>query len=84
MARVSFGSCGTVPEGSTWVGRVLPSPEIVGELKQTPSDVGASTMIIDGQIKVKSGPKLLGFDETSALFDDGSKVEADVVIFATG
>ena len=41
-------------------------------------------MIVNGQIKVKSGPKLEGFDETGALFDDGSKVEADVVVVATG
>ena len=41
-------------------------------------------MIINGQIKVKSGPKLQGFDETCALFGDGSKVEADVVVVATG
>jgi len=47
-------------------------------------DVGASTMIVNGQIKVKSGPILQGFDETGALFDDGSKVEADVVVIATG
>ena len=47
-------------------------------------DVGASSMIINGQIKVKSGPKLQEFDETGVLFDDGSKVEADVVVIATG
>ena len=41
-------------------------------------------MIVNGQIKVKSGPKLQKFDETGALFDDGSKVEADVVVVATG
>ena len=41
-------------------------------------------MIMDGQIKVKSGPKLEGFDGTGALFDDGSKIEADVVVLATG
>jgi hypothetical protein len=41
-------------------------------------------MIIDGQIKVKSGPKLDRFDETGALFDDGSRIEADVVVLATG
>jgi len=41
-------------------------------------------MIVNGQIKVKSGPKLQGFDETGALFDDGSKVEVDVVVVATG
>ncbi|KAF9652136.1 FAD/NAD(P)-binding domain-containing protein [Thelephora ganbajun] len=47
-------------------------------------DVGASTMIVNGQIRVKSGPELQGFDETGALFDDGSKAEADVVVIATG
>jgi len=41
-------------------------------------------MTIDGGIKVKSGPKLLGFDETGAPFDNGSKVEADAVVVATG
>ena len=41
-------------------------------------------MIINGQIKVKSGPKLQGLDETGALFDDGSKLEADVIMVATG
>jgi len=41
-------------------------------------------MIVSGQIKVKSGPKLQGFDEAGALFDDGSKIEADVVVVATG
>ena len=48
------------------------------------ADLGASSMIVNGQIKVKSGPKLQGFDETGALFDDGSKVEADAVVIATG
>jgi len=41
-------------------------------------------MIVNGQIKVKSGPKLQEFDETGGLFDDGSKVEANVVVVATG
>ena len=41
-------------------------------------------MIIDGQTKVKSGPKLERSDETDALFDDGSKIEAVVVVLGTG
>jgi len=47
-------------------------------------DVGASSTIINGQIKVKSGPKLEGFEEKSTLFDDGSKVEANAIVVATG
>ena len=82
MMRV-FGSCWFAPEDFTSVGKIL-SLETVGEVKRVPLDVGASSMIINGQIKVKSGPNLEGFDETCAVFDDGSKIEADVVVLATG
>ena len=41
-------------------------------------------MIIDGQIKVKSGPNLQAFDATGTPSDDGSKVEVVVVVVATG
>ena len=66
------------------MGKIRPSLEVAGGAYRAFLDVGASTMIANGQIKVKSGPKLQGFDETGALFDDGSKVEADVVVVATG
>ncbi|KAL0567620.1 hypothetical protein V5O48_014372 [Marasmius crinis-equi] len=47
-------------------------------------DVGASQMIIDGKIKLKNDTKLERFTETGLLFEDGSELTADVVLFATG
>ncbi|KAH7888534.1 FAD/NAD(P)-binding domain-containing protein [Phlebopus sp. FC_14] len=47
-------------------------------------DVGASQMIIDGKIKLKSDGPIKCFTPTGLLFEDGSTLEADVVIFATG
>ena len=47
-------------------------------------DVGASQLIIDGKIKLKSGSYITGFTEDSILFEDGTRIPADVVIFATG
>ena len=41
-------------------------------------------MIIDDQIKVKNGSNLQAFDTTGTPSDDGSKVEVDVVVVATG
>ncbi|KAG1871290.1 hypothetical protein DFJ58DRAFT_763180 [Suillus subalutaceus] len=47
-------------------------------------DVGASQMIIDGKIKLKSDGPISRFTQTGLLFEDGSTLEADVVVFATG
>jgi cation diffusion facilitator CzcD-associated flavoprotein CzcO len=47
-------------------------------------DVGVSKKVADGQIKVKSNAALVGFTEAGLLFSDGSSLEADVVVFATG
>jgi cation diffusion facilitator CzcD-associated flavoprotein CzcO len=47
-------------------------------------DVGVSQKIGQGLIKVKSDAALVGFTETGLQFDDGSVLEADVVVFATG
>ncbi|KAL1685892.1 hypothetical protein GGG16DRAFT_118416 [Schizophyllum commune] len=58
-------------------------------------DTGACKYVIDGSIKLKSGPpakplqggssvKLTHFTRDAAVFDDGTEVKADVVIFATG
>lgn len=41
-------------------------------------------MIIDGKIKLKSGSSIKRFTETGAEFEDGSKLDADVFVFATG
>ncbi|KAI6145597.1 FAD/NAD(P)-binding domain-containing protein [Pisolithus tinctorius] len=47
-------------------------------------DVGASQKIIDGKIKLKADGHISRFTPTGLLFEDGSTLNADVVIFATG
>ena len=47
-------------------------------------DTGASEMIADGRIKVKGDSELERFTERGVLFKDGSRLEADVIILATG
>jgi len=47
-------------------------------------DVGASQLIIDGKIKIKQGHEIQEVTEHGLRFDDGSELEADEVIFATG
>ncbi|KAK4945320.1 hypothetical protein LTR10_015479 [Elasticomyces elasticus] len=47
-------------------------------------DVGTSAKISKGLIKMKSGPIPIKYTETGLLFDDGSKVRADVIVWATG
>ena len=41
-------------------------------------------MIADGRIKVKSDSELERFTERGVLFKNGSQLEADVIILATG
>ena len=48
------------------------------------TDVGASQMIIDGKIKLKNETQISRFTEKGLEFEDGSKLDADTVIFATG
>ncbi|EIW65342.1 FAD/NAD-P-binding domain-containing protein [Trametes versicolor FP-101664 SS1] len=47
-------------------------------------DVGASQMVIDGKIKLKNDSKIKQFTKTGFEFEDGSKLDADVIVFATG
>jgi hypothetical protein len=47
-------------------------------------DVGPSEMVADGRIKLKSDSELDKFTESGVLFKDGSHLEADVIIIATG
>lgn len=47
-------------------------------------DTGASELIADGKIKLISGPQITRFTENAIVFNDGSEVQADVVVFATG
>lgn len=47
-------------------------------------DVGASELVADGKIKLKSGVEVVDFTESSVVFNDGSELEADLVVLATG
>ncbi len=47
-------------------------------------DVGASQLIIDGKIKLKSGSDVSHLTATSVVLKDGTDLPADLVIYATG
>ncbi|TIX82048.1 MAG: NAD(P)/FAD-dependent oxidoreductase, partial [Mesorhizobium sp.] len=47
-------------------------------------DIGASQLIIDGAIKLKSGVDVTEIKEHSVLLSDGTELSADVVVYATG
>ena len=47
-------------------------------------DVGGSQLIIDGEIKVRSGVEIEGLTTGGIRFDDGSELEADAIIQSTG
>jgi hypothetical protein len=46
-------------------------------------DVGASQLIIDGKIKRKRG-QVASIDETGVNLDDGTHLDADLIVYATG
>lgn len=47
-------------------------------------DVGASQLIVDGKIKVKQGQEISEVLPHGLRFEDGSELEADEIVFATG
>jgi putative flavoprotein involved in K+ transport len=47
-------------------------------------DVGASELIADGRIKLKSRVEVSRLTERSVVLSDGSELEADLVVYATG
>ena len=47
-------------------------------------DVGASQLIIDGRIKLKSGSDVSHLTKTAVVLQDGTELPADLVIYATG
>ncbi|EAU90062.2 hypothetical protein CC1G_08335 [Coprinopsis cinerea okayama7 len=47
-------------------------------------DSGACNLIADGKIKLKSDSQIKEFTERGLIFEDGSELEGDVVVFATG
>ncbi|KAJ7263964.1 FAD/NAD(P)-binding domain-containing protein [Mycena rebaudengoi] len=50
----------------------------------TMMDMGCGQLIIDGKIKIKQGVEIEKFEPDAVVFADGSKIEADVVVLATG
>ncbi|MEM9224832.1 MAG: NAD(P)/FAD-dependent oxidoreductase [Pseudomonadota bacterium] len=46
-------------------------------------DVGASQLVIDGEIKLKRG-QVTEVIEDGVVLDDGTKLNADVIVYATG
>ncbi len=47
-------------------------------------DVGASELIADGRIKLKSGIEIERLTEDSVVLNDGTELKADLVVYATG
>ena len=47
-------------------------------------DVGASEMLIDGRIRLKSKTSIEHLDARSVTLTDGSRLEADLIVLATG
>lgn len=47
-------------------------------------DVGASQLIADKKIKIKQGQEITQINAHSISFTDGTELEADEIIFATG
>ena len=47
-------------------------------------DVGASQLIIDGKIRLKSGSDVSHLTQTAVVLKDGTELPADLVIYATG
>ena len=47
-------------------------------------DVGASQLIIDKKIKLKSDSRIQEFTENGVKFENGDELPADVIVFCTG
>jgi hypothetical protein len=85
MAQGSFYSFGAGAADITLVRLPRTAFRHVTERTETRStDVGASQMIIDGKIKLKNDAQISRFTEKGLEFDDGSTLDADAVVFATG
>ncbi|KAL3461168.1 hypothetical protein BJX64DRAFT_300196 [Aspergillus heterothallicus] len=47
-------------------------------------EVGAGRLIVEGKIKVKQGQEIAEVTATGLRFNDGSELQADEIVFATG
>ena len=48
------------------------------------ADVGASQLIIDGKIKLKNDSQISHLSEKQISFENGSTLDTDVILLATG
>ena len=48
------------------------------------TDTGGSGLIAEGKIKLKSDSEIEAFTETGLKFKNGTTLDADVILFATG
>ena len=47
-------------------------------------DVGASELVANGDIKLKSGVSIKSIKPKSVVLTDGTELEADLIVYATG
>ncbi len=47
-------------------------------------DVGASELIADGRVKLRSGVDIVRLTQDAVVLSDGSEVPADLIVYATG
>lgn len=45
-------------------------------------DVGCAELIASGKVSIRQGVEPVSFTETGILFNDGTELQADAVIFA--
>jgi hypothetical protein len=82
MGQDAFYSCGARPAGTTLVR--LSQTAFLRQSCKRGIDVGASQLLIDGKIKLKNDSQLARFTQNGLEFTDGSTLDADAVVFATG
>ena len=70
--------------GGYYFGQFSPAQARSSKLILTLTDVGASQLIIDGKIGLKNDSGIKEFTKTGLKFEDGSTLDADLVVFATG
>ncbi len=83
-AQGSLYSCGPRPADITLVRFLRTAFHVTKRVETRSTDVGASQMIIDGKIKLKNDAQISRFTKKGLEFDDGSTLDADAVVFATG
>ena len=85
MARDSFYSRGARPVGITSVRKSFTRRLLyVTESLTRSTDVGACQLVIDGKIKLKNDAQISRFTQNGLEFENGSTLDADAVVFATG